>query len=118
MKRIKVKGKYKRRYNGRTKKEILFIFKKVFEVDAVEITHRSIDIDVEKEINAILKRRGYVDKLEGWYKGFVRVIVDKKSVKITHDIPNNKMSIVSNPLLTLDDWCEYFERINSKVQVD
>lgn len=82
-------------------------------IEYVEITYgQSISIDQEKEIIEILKRRQFVETIEkGWVRGFVRVVVTKQSVHIGHDVKGNKLTVVQNPLLSLDEFINYFSRI-------
>lgn len=82
-------------------------------ITSVEIQFdRKITIDQEKEVVEILKKRQFVERMDnGWRNGFVNVFVTKKSIIIGHDIKNNMLTVVSNPLLTLEDYINYFEKI-------
>lgn len=90
----------------------LKVFGRLLGVYAVEIKTNGLDIQVEKDVIATLKKRQYTEYLEGWRKGFVRVVITQNGITIGHDIRNGKMiTHIGNPLLTLNDWLRYFEKI-------
>ncbi len=85
---------------------------RMFNIKAVQFSlAEGVTIEVEKEVVSILRRRQFVETIEGWSKGFVRIVLTKNAIHIGHSIKGNKLTVVSNPLLTLNDFINYFERI-------
>lgn len=68
-------------------------------------------IDIEKELTDTLKKRQFVETNTGWKSGFVRIVFDKNKVYIGHDIKGNKLTCVPNPLLNINSYINYFNRI-------
>lgn len=94
------------------RKWLFFTTIKIAGVKALSLSfNEGISIDVEKELVDTLKKRQFVETNDGWKAGFVRVILTKNTVHIGHDIKGNKLTLVSNPLLTLNDFINYFNRI-------
>lgn len=95
------------------KKQFIFLLFKKLGINAVEIQYnKTIDFNIEKDLMTILKKNQFIETTtDGWRKGFVCVLITKDKVFIKHNIENNKLTLMHNPLLTIDSWINYFERI-------
>ncbi len=82
------------------------------EIKAVDFRLDSkVTIDIEKSLIEILKKNQFVEHTKGWQCDFVKVIITPKNVYITHDIPGSKLTVVNNPLISLQDFIHYFKTI-------
>ncbi len=66
---------------------------------------------IEIEVIKLLKKLGFVEKSNGWFRDFTKVVISDDQVFIGHDIPNNKMTLIENPIENLKGYVEYFGRI-------
>lgn len=85
----------------------------------VQIISQSFSYQLEKDLMELLQKKlGFVETVEyGWVRGFTRVVIDKEGVYIGHKINKItnksmiKMTKVSNPLRTINDWINYYDNI-------
>ncbi len=92
----------------------------------IDVIRNIIYSNYEKKVIEILKKEGFVESIDGWWKNFIKVIIDNKTdinVYITHaeqwnhynyiskKILKEKLTFVIAPLLTLKEYIKYFNTI-------